>query len=279
MAKVKKKPRAKYAKGAVRTQAVLTQKQVYLLAREHGATPLQAVVTSAVVMAESGGRVRAFNGSNSNGTWDAGLGQINQIHGYSKEELFDPHKNMEAIKKISGGFKNWSPWVAYNTGAYRRFMSKKDSLLKAKGPSKVKGTKGASPSTERPAISNAEAQMAASFAGGLPGTEILAADIPGIPGLDGIPGIPGTGLPTPDDILNFPTAIEDTFRLINHMFEAKFWYRTGKVVLGVGALIVGINYLLKATTGTSPIGAVKKGATTAASIAATKGASAAKGKG
>lgn len=270
MPKTKKKPRAKYKKGAVRTQTTYTQKDVYLLARKHGATPAQAVLVSAVVMAESGGRVRALNTSNSNGTWDAGLGQINSIHGYSQAQLFNPDTNMEAIKKISGGFKNFSPWVAYNSGAYRKFMAKKDALLKAKGKPPTGGAKA-------PPVSAEQAAAAASFVGGLPGTTLTGNDIP-LPGMPSIPGFDNPALPNmPDelgdfgDILDFPIEVRDAFKNFSHLFEAKFWYQTGKVILGVGALVIGLNALVKLTTGVDPI----KSAANAATLAATKG----KGKG
>jgi len=47
---------------------------------------------------------------NSNGTWDAGLMQINQVHGYSMEWLFDVDNNLKAAKKIYDrqGFRPWS---------------------------------------------------------------------------------------------------------------------------------------------------------------------------
>jgi len=47
---------------------------------------------------------------NSNGTWDAGIFQINQIHGYSIEQMKDWKQNIDAAKKIfdNGGWKQWS---------------------------------------------------------------------------------------------------------------------------------------------------------------------------
>jgi hypothetical protein len=49
---------------------------------------------------------------NRNGTWDFGLWQVNQIHGYSKEQLKDFRFNTKVAYKI---FKNagysFSPWT------------------------------------------------------------------------------------------------------------------------------------------------------------------------
>jgi hypothetical protein len=76
-------------------------------------------------MAESGGRADAFNGSNSNGTNDAGLMQINSIHvtsgliGY--QDRFNPELNMRAAYAIYNG-SGWSAWVAYNNGSYLKYL-------------------------------------------------------------------------------------------------------------------------------------------------------------
>jgi len=48
---------------------------------------------------------------NSNGTWDTGIFQINQIHGYSLEEMQNWKKNIDAAKKIfDKAGKKWTPW-------------------------------------------------------------------------------------------------------------------------------------------------------------------------
>jgi len=76
-------------------------------------------------MAESGGNHMSYNPSNSNGSNDAGLMQINSIHVNSgligSEDRFDPIKNLAAAYAIykGSGFKAWS---AYNNGAYERFL-------------------------------------------------------------------------------------------------------------------------------------------------------------
>ena len=49
---------------------------------------------------------KAVNDKNSNGTWDAGLFQINQIHGYTQEQLFDYKFNTRAAYKIYKASKN-----------------------------------------------------------------------------------------------------------------------------------------------------------------------------
>ncbi len=47
---------------------------------------------------------------NSNGTWDAGLFQVNQVHGYSLEQMKDYKKNIQAAKKIFDN-RGWTAWA------------------------------------------------------------------------------------------------------------------------------------------------------------------------
>ena len=82
-------------------------------------------VAYAVCMAESGGNSRAYNGSNSNGTNDAGLMQINSIHVDSgligDKERFDPQFNMAAAYAIYKG-SGFRAWAAYNNQSYTRYL-------------------------------------------------------------------------------------------------------------------------------------------------------------
>lgn len=78
----------------------------------------------AICMAESGGNPKAFNPSNSNGSNDAGLMQINSIHVNSgligDQERFDPQKNLDAAYAIYKG-SGYKAWSAYNNGAYLKW--------------------------------------------------------------------------------------------------------------------------------------------------------------
>lgn len=47
---------------------------------------------------------------NRNGSWDAGIFQINSVHGYSQEYLFNPENNIKAAKKIFNG-RGWTSWA------------------------------------------------------------------------------------------------------------------------------------------------------------------------
>lgn len=63
-----------------------------------------------IAKCESGMRANAFNGKNRNGSWDAGVMQINSIHGYSKEYLFDVDNNLKVARKLYNR-QGWRPWV------------------------------------------------------------------------------------------------------------------------------------------------------------------------
>lgn len=70
-------------------------------------------------MAESGGNPNAYNGSNYDGSNDAGLMQINSIHGVKNR--FDPQTNMDAAYTIYRS-SGWRAWSAYNNKRYERFL-------------------------------------------------------------------------------------------------------------------------------------------------------------
>lgn len=47
---------------------------------------------------------------NSNGSWDAGIFQINSIHGYTMDQMKDYKQNIKAAKKIFDG-RGWNAWA------------------------------------------------------------------------------------------------------------------------------------------------------------------------
>lgn len=99
-------------------------------AQTAGFTGRQLVVITAIGMAESSCRPDAKN-INTNGSGDYGLFQINSIHGYDLNCLYDPVCNARAAFKISAGGSNFYPWCTYDApacnsassnGAYREFL-------------------------------------------------------------------------------------------------------------------------------------------------------------
>jgi hypothetical protein len=98
----------------------LSPREVALLVLSTGWTGEDAVTAVAVVGAESGFRIRAKNVAK-NGTFDAGLFQINSIHGYNEGTLYVPGLNAQAAYKLYQR-RGFQPWVAYKNGRYREFM-------------------------------------------------------------------------------------------------------------------------------------------------------------
>src|ERR1700761_7898091 len=92
-------------------------KQLWIL---NGGNPAAADIAAAVALAESGGDSSATN-SNTDGSTDRGLWQINSVHG--AQSTFDVTGNVKAAINISGNGTNWSPWVTYVSGAFRKFLS------------------------------------------------------------------------------------------------------------------------------------------------------------
>jgi hypothetical protein len=79
----------------------------------------------AIVMRESNGRPRAYNGNRSTGDSSYGLFQINMLGsmGYarrekynlaSNEDLFNPKKNARVAYKMSGGGRDFGAWAIGN---------------------------------------------------------------------------------------------------------------------------------------------------------------------
>lgn len=84
------------------------------------------VVATAVALAESSGNENAVN-TNSNGTIDVGLWQINSVHKrthptWTEAWLKVPKNNAQAMGIVSAGGTNWQPWTKYRNGAYKAFL-------------------------------------------------------------------------------------------------------------------------------------------------------------
>lgn len=95
--------------------ANLTFTQIEDLWKQAGGDPVYAVMAAAIAMAESGGNPDATH-TNSNGTVDRGVWQINSIHG--SQSTTDPLANARAAVSISSNGTNWRPWcTAWSNGA------------------------------------------------------------------------------------------------------------------------------------------------------------------
>lgn len=91
-----------------------TYSQLEDLWTQAGGNPASAAMAAAIAMAESGGNSDSTH-SNSNGTIDRGLWQINSIHG--SQSTLDPLANAKAAVAISQNGTTWRPWcTAWSNG-------------------------------------------------------------------------------------------------------------------------------------------------------------------
>jgi hypothetical protein len=105
--------------------ASYTYSQIKDLWVMYGGDPGKASIAAAIAMAESGGRSDAINGSNSDGSIDRGLFQINSVHGANSTT--DLATNIRYAIKLSNNGNNWSPWTVYKSGAYRKYLDGPDT--------------------------------------------------------------------------------------------------------------------------------------------------------
>lgn len=101
----------------------------------YGGDPAKASVAAAVAMAESGGRSDATNASNSNGSIDRGLFQINSIHGANS--TYDLATNVRYAIQLSKNGNDWSPWTVYKSGAYRKYLDNPNADVGSGGATNV----------------------------------------------------------------------------------------------------------------------------------------------
>ena len=81
-----------------------------------GGSRAAAFTAAEIAMAESAGRQYAVN-TNGGASTDRGYWQINSVHG--SLSTYDAYGNARAAVRISRGGSDWTPWVTYNSGAYR----------------------------------------------------------------------------------------------------------------------------------------------------------------
>lgn len=121
--------------------SVLTDRQLLSLVMEVGVPKDQWAIAIAIALAESSGQVSAIGGPNSDGTYDRGLWQVNDIHPqYDRQQLISsPIYNARAMYDISSGGTVWRPWSSYdpppptNNSSYQQFLVRAQEAVQA-GP-------------------------------------------------------------------------------------------------------------------------------------------------
>lgn len=114
--------------------STLTVGQIYNLARAAGLSRAEAVMATAIALAESGGRVDAVGDENlTDATWGPSLGlwQVRSVkadrgsgRARDAERLRDPAFNARAMVEISNGGRSWAPWSAYTNGSASKQLTR-----------------------------------------------------------------------------------------------------------------------------------------------------------
>lgn len=96
--------------------AIVSDADLLRLARAAGFSSGEAVTAAAVAIPESRRNTRAIN-RNTDGSVDRGLWQINSVHGYPADKLFDPAFNARAAREVFEK-QGWNAWNAYKDGLH-----------------------------------------------------------------------------------------------------------------------------------------------------------------
>lgn len=98
--------------------------QIAAWARQAGWSEANIPMVVAISHAESGGNPNAENDSNSNGSVDRGLMQINSIHSdlLKTGDVFNPVDNLKMALQVYNDSGSWKPWSTYNNGAYQQYL-------------------------------------------------------------------------------------------------------------------------------------------------------------
>jgi hypothetical protein len=106
----------------------LTIKEALALCWVAGFRKEKLVTAVAVMCAESGRYVEAWHDNIGKegqvASVDRGLFQINSVHegSISATEAFDPVGNAGFAFQLSDEGRDWSPWMAYVSGAHEKFL-------------------------------------------------------------------------------------------------------------------------------------------------------------
>ena len=107
----------------------LSIKEALALCNVVGFAPNQLDVAVAVMCAESGRYTKAWHANlAADGltilSTDRGIYQVNdKAHpDFTVEDAFDPKKNAAFTYRLSKQGTDWSPWMAYNSGAHEKFL-------------------------------------------------------------------------------------------------------------------------------------------------------------
>lgn len=201
----------------------MTPEDIKSLWIQAGGNPQHAGTAAAVALAESSGNPQASH-TNSSGSVDRGLWQINSIHGALSS--FDPLANARAAVAISKNGATWEPWcAAYTDRACGKNGGRYDPF-NGSGSAQFIGVTGASPAQ----------------GGGAPGAGGPVGDLPSAGGA-------GYGGMIDAVVGNFFLTVDI---VLNNTFYAAL------ALAGIASLVIGVIMLSKETPVGAAISAVKR---------------------
>lgn len=147
----------------------LSGREVAQLVKQAGFPESVHATMVAIFKAESSWRTDAIGGPNRNGTYDRGIAQINDVHGYDRGKLVnDAAYNVTCAKKIYDR-QGLGAWSVYNSGGYQKHMNEaRQAVAQAAG---VNGT----PAVQGTAAAGAEQKPAITY--GPPGPQLTLAGV------------------------------------------------------------------------------------------------------
>lgn len=122
----------------------LTAPQIAQWAIQAGFSGQDLVTAVAVALAESNGRIDATN-TNSNGSTDYGVWQINSVHSdeFAKYPQWWSVENADMAHDIYAAAGNqWTPWSTFTSGKYTSFLLQATSAAKSPDTGNVVGGPG-----------------------------------------------------------------------------------------------------------------------------------------
>ena len=130
--------------------STLNAQQIASLLQKQGVAKEKIPTMTAIALAESSGRLQAFNPNSQTGDRSYGLFQVNMHGGLgparmkefglkSEKDLFNPETNVKAAKRIleSQGLGAWS---VYKGGQYKQFLPEAQKALSSLGTAPVAPT-------------------------------------------------------------------------------------------------------------------------------------------
>jgi hypothetical protein len=156
------------AKERSKTMSTLNAQQIATLLQKQGVAKEKIPTMTAIALAESSGRLQAFNPNSQTGDRSYGLFQVNMHGGLgparmkefglkNEKDLFNPETNVKAAKRIleSQGLGAWS---VYKGGQYKQFLPEAQKALSSLGTAPATPTQAsqqaAQQSTQQPLGAN-----------------------------------------------------------------------------------------------------------------------------